>query len=191
MREQDSEQRDEERAEQKEEVLVAAQVEGERADRRGDRDEHDERALRNAGDEVLERDRARVDVGEGLVGLVDGDREHGERGGQARAHDRCRQLGGIREPARQHEQHAEHEHPGRRHEVAEPGAPPRCASVAREARVVGDQRHPRNGDRDHEVHPDPEREAALGLRVPELREVCLGSDHQVRYASDASTTYTA
>ena len=95
-------------------------------------------------------------------------------GSQARSHDRCRQLGGIREPPRQHEQHAEHEHPGRRDEVAEAGAPPRRASVAREARVVGDQRHPRDGDRDHEVHPDPEREAALGLGVPELGEVGLG-----------------
>ncbi len=130
MREQHAEQRHEERPEQEEEVLVAPQVERERPDRRGDGDERDERPLRHTGGEILERDRGRVDVRERLVGLVDGDREHGESCGEPRADDRGGQLRGIGEPAGQHEQHAEHEHPGRRDEVAEPCAPPGRATVA-------------------------------------------------------------
>ena len=40
----------------------------------------DQQPLGNARNEILERDRGRVDVRESLVGLVDGEREEGERG---------------------------------------------------------------------------------------------------------------
>ena len=44
----------------------------------------------------------------------------------------------------------------------------------REAGVVGDERHPRHGDRDHEVDAEPERGSALGRSVPEGAQVRFG-----------------
>ena len=123
--------------------------------------------------QVLERDRARVDVRERLVGLVHGDREHRERCGEARGDDSRGQLGRIGDSARQDEEDAEHEHPRAGDEVAETGSPERPSPIARKPCVVRDQRHPRDGDRDHEVHPEPDRHPTVRLRLPQPREIGL------------------
>src|SRR4051794_5526771 len=75
VREQYAEQRNEERAEQEQELLIPRQVDAERDRRRHDGDSDDQYTLRRTREEVLQRDRGRVDVRERLVRLVDRQRE--------------------------------------------------------------------------------------------------------------------
>ena len=79
--EEDPEERNEDRAEEQQEVLVVPQVDHHRAGR-GDRaDEDDQQPLREPRQQVLERHGRRIDVREGLVRFVDGEREEGEDSG--------------------------------------------------------------------------------------------------------------
>ena len=59
--------------------------------------------------------------------------------------------------AREHEDRAEPELEERRQQVADADAAERAAPVAREARVVGDERRPGHGDGDDGVDREPER----------------------------------
>ena len=128
-------------------------------------------SLRDAGRGVLQRDARRVDVREGLVGLVDRDRQQRERAREPGRGDGGRQRGGVVEAPAEHEDDAEQEHPGGGHEVPDRDAGEGAAPVAREAGVVRDERDPRDGERDDEVDRDPQREAALARAVPGRAEV--------------------
>ena len=173
MRRQDAQQRDEDRAQEQQEPLVAAHVDREGAERRDRRRRRDQRALRNAREQVLRRDRARVDVREGLVRLVHGEREQGEGGRGTSARDRGQdQLRMVRvDSARQHEDRAEPELEQGREQVAEPDPEERAPPVAREARVVRDERRPRDRDRDDRVHGEPEGAVVLAGLRPERAQV--------------------
>ena len=74
-------------------------------------------------------------------------------------------------PAREHEDRAEAELEQRREQVADPDAEERAPPVAREARVVGDERRPRDRDRDHRVDREPERAVVRARVRPEVAEV--------------------
>ena len=76
---------------------------------------------------------------------------------------------------REHEDRAEAELEQRREEVAEPCAPEGRAPSGREARVVGDERDPRDAERDDQVHPGEERAAAAAL-VPQPVQVGVCRD---------------
>ena len=89
------EQRHEERAEQIQEVLVVAEVDDQRADRRHQGEAADQQALRELRQEVLQADRARVDVGERLVALVHRQREQREDARRAAGRDRGRAARGA------------------------------------------------------------------------------------------------
>ena len=167
--EEHAEERDEERAEEQQERLVRGEVDHQRAERGHGRDGRDEQPLRDAGRGVLQRDAGRVDVREGLVGLVDGDGQERERAREAGGGDGGRQRGGVVEAPAEDEDDAEQEHPGGGHEVPDRDAGEGAAPVAREAGVVRDERDPRDGERDDEVDRDPQREAALARAVPEPR----------------------
>ena len=71
------------------------------------------------------------------------------------------------EPAREDEHGAEAELEQRRQEVADSDPEERAAPVAREARVVGDERRPGNGHRDHDVDRGPER-AVVAFARPDV-----------------------
>src|SRR6266853_2187782 len=76
---------------------------------------------------------------------------------------------------REDEDRAETELEERRQEIAEPRADECSPAAAREARVVGDERNPRHGERDHEIDREPER-AAVAAGVPELADVAVLDD---------------
>src|SRR4030081_3131911 len=76
---------------------------------------------------------------------------------------------------REDEDRAKTELEERWEEIAEADAPERAAPVAREARVVGDQRYPRHGQRDHEVDAEPERPTMARL-VPKPADVTVAED---------------
>jgi hypothetical protein len=172
-----AEQRDEDSPEQEQEALVAAHVDRERCTRRDHRCADDQQALRHARNEVLRRDGRRVDVGERLVRLVDGQREQRQRGGGAAAGDRGQdQFRVVRvDAAREHENRAEAELEERGQEVADADAEESAAPVAREARVVRDQWSPRNRHCDDRVDGEPERAVMSALR-PDRVQVCAVDD---------------
>ena len=133
MRHEHAEQRHEHRSQQEQELLVAAHVNCQRAGRGRDGCSDDQRALRDAREEILGRDRRRVHVRERLVCLVDGQREQRERRRSAATGDRGQdQLRVLREPvqieaAGQNEDRAEPELEEGREQVADPDAE-ECAS---------------------------------------------------------------
>ena len=76
--------------------------------------------------------------------------------------------------AREDENRAEAELEQRRQQVADAHAEERAPAVAREARVVGNQRRPGDGHRDDDVDAEPERamvHAGVRPEVPEPRAV--------------------
>ena len=93
-----------------------------RHERAGGRDRprpRDEQPLRDPRHEVLQADRARVDVRERLVALVDGEREQCEHARRAAGGDRGQQAGRVADVARHRDHGAEREERDRRQEVAE------------------------------------------------------------------------
>ena len=135
---------------------------------RGDADQ--QRPLRQVRAEVLDRDRGRVHVRERLVGLVDGDGEQREHGADTARRDRDRQGGGVGDVAGEEEHGAQQPEPRPREEVPDRGPPEGAAAVAGEACVVGDERDPRDRDRDDEVDAVEHREPAFALAIPERAE---------------------
>ncbi len=125
------------------------------------------------GDEVLRRDRRRVDVGESLVRLVDGDGEQRKRRCEAACSDRRRHVDRVGDAPSRDDEDPDREDPRRAQEVAEARADQGGPAAAREACVVRDERHPRDRDRDHEVDAEPDRHPALALGRPELADVRL------------------
>src|SRR3954454_13751297 len=63
----------------------------------------------------------------------------------------------------------------RRQQVPEPRTEERPAARAREAGVVGDERHPRHRERDHEVDTEPEGAAVPAAR-PQTADVAVAQD---------------
>ena len=169
--EQHGEERHEDRAEQVEEGQVVAEVDHDRAGGGGRRDERDQQPLRGWREQVLQRDRRRVDVGEGLVALVDGQHQQRDHGERAAGRDHGRDLRRLAQVAREHEQRADPEAPDRRQQVADAGAEEGAAPVAREARVVGGERRPGDDVGDHEVDPLADRDPAGAVLVPERVQV--------------------
>ena len=158
VREQDAEQRDEERPEEQEELLVLRQVDAERDPRCEHRDPDDQQPLRRAREEVLHRDRSRVDVREGFVRLVHRQREQRQHRADAARSDRRQHVGRAGDRRmREHEHGAEAELEERRQQVAEAGAGERGSRIPCEPRVVGDERHPRHRERDDEIRYELKR----------------------------------
>ena len=164
VREQHAEQRHEEGAEEQEELLVVGEVEHERAERSDHGRADNEPPLGRVWAHVLRGDRGRVDVRERLVGLVDRQGEQREEARDTAGRDRDQHAVGPStfgcegtriEPKPELEQ--------RRQQVADADAPERGAARGREARVVGNERDPRDAERDHEVDREPERAALPGL----------------------------
>ena len=137
-----AEEGNEEGAEQEEERLVGDDVDDERADGRARGHADDEQALRDGGQEVLDRDGRRVDVGEGLVGLVHREREQRHRAAGPARGDRREDPRRVGEPTREREQCAEPEEEDEGDEIPERRPPERRPPAAREARVVGREREP-------------------------------------------------
>src|SRR5947207_5613334 len=76
---------------------------------------------------------------------------------------------------REHEDRAEAELEERREEVAEPRAPERGAPARREARVVGDERDPRDAQRDDQIHAGEEGTTLAAAR-PKVMQVAVRGD---------------
>ena len=165
------EERDEERAEQIEEVLVVDEVDDERARRRHRGDDQDQQPLRDARQRVLQRDGGRVDVCERLLRLVDAEGDERECGSDSAGRDRVDHRGSVTEAAREQQDRAERVEPHVRQEVAGGRSPERTAAILREARVVGGERQPGDGHRDHQVDSLPEAEPALSGPRPQRAEV--------------------
>ena len=101
---------------------------------RDSRDRHDQNPLLDLREHVLERDRGRVDVGERLVRLVQGDGEQGECGREPGGRDGRRDLDGVADTARQDDEDAEREHPGSTRKCPTP-EPQNAERRSREKRV--------------------------------------------------------
>ena len=124
-----------------------------------------EHALRDAH-EVLQGDGGRVDVGEGVVHLVDEDDEEehpagGER--QQRVDEREDEVvAGERRAGRVEGEQvggAEEEEPDVGDGVGDEGRDCGAAAVAGVAAVVGDERQPRDRQRDGDIDGEPEAES--------------------------------
>ena len=97
-------------------------------------DEHDQDALWNAGQDVLHRHRGRIHVREGLVRLIDGDREQCQGRRQFPGRDHARQGDGIGDVAIEDEQCPQRQGPTSRPEKPSP-EPIAPARPLRENRV--------------------------------------------------------
>ena len=127
VREEHAEEWHEERAEQEQEALIGAQLDRQRAERADRGRERDEQADRQLWEEVLQRDRRRVGVREGVVGL--GDREgRGARATRLRPPAAAGgDLGRVGEVAGEKQDRAEGEQEDVRNHVPGTGSPQRGA----------------------------------------------------------------
>ena len=171
VREQHAEKRHEVRAEQQKELLVLREVDAER-----DRGRERRRPRRSAtaamrAARILQRHRRRIDVRERFVGLVDRQREQREHRARRRlrppssGRPSARRSTDARARARRRSRTGTASAGDSRHRTEE-----RRPRIPGEARVVRDEGHPRDRQRDHEVDAEPEEPPPPPL-VPQLVQI--------------------
>ncbi|MCY1295397.1 hypothetical protein D9M70_447360 [compost metagenome] len=168
-----AEQRGEHRADQQQEVLVLGQRR-QPGDHRAQQADGQGQVLDLERREDAHRDRRRVDVGEGVLRLVEQDQQ--QRDAQPGAGQRQQQgigLGAVG-GERQGVGHAEGHQPDVAEEEADRGAGEHPAGTLAEARVVGDQWQPGQRHGDGDVEAQGERQRAVAAGRPQRRQVGLG-----------------